>query len=75
LCDHGADVEAHDEDGRRPLQMAALKGHLFIVKELIEVRNADINSTVDHGETALRYARYENKADIVSYLISHGGIE
>jgi uncharacterized protein len=75
LCDHGADVEAHDEDGRRPLQMAALRGHLFIVKELIEVRNADINSTVDHRETALRYARYENKADIVSYLISHGGIE
>jgi hypothetical protein len=42
------------------------------VVELIEVRNADINARDDNGRTALFNARNRNKADIVSYLVSHG---
>ena len=75
LCDHGADIEARDEDGMRPLHLAATYGHISIVKDLIEVRNAEINARNDSGWTALRYARDNDNADIVSFLVSHGGIE
>jgi ankyrin repeat protein len=44
------------------------------VKELIEVRNADINARNGSGETALTAAREENQTQIASYLVSHGGI-
>ena len=75
LCDRGADVEARRESGYRPLHYAAEDGHLSVVKELIEVRNADVNARTDNGRTALMNARQRNKPDIASFLVSHGGIE
>jgi hypothetical protein len=54
--------------------MAASYGHISVVKELIEVRNADINARNDSGRTALRLARDNGKSDIAAYLVSHGGI-
>jgi ankyrin repeat protein len=45
------------------------------VKELIEVRNAEINARDIGGWTALRIAREEAKDDIAAYLVSHGGVE
>jgi hypothetical protein len=41
------------------------------VKELIEVRNAEINARDDSGRTALRYARDDDNADTAAYLVSH----
>ena len=67
LCDHGADIEARNEDGRRPLDYAARKGRISIVKELIEEKNAEINARNDDGETALSEARLSEEAD---YLVS-----
>jgi ankyrin repeat protein len=57
------------------LHLAAFHGNISIVKELIEVRNADINARDDRGRTALGLARLNENADIPVYLISHGGIE
>jgi len=77
LCDRGADVEARTSGwppGSRPLHLAAVYGLISVVKELIEVRNADINARDDDGRTALMYAR-GNSHDTVVYLISKGGIE
>ena len=74
LCDRGADIEARDNGGWRPLHYAAIYGHISIVKELIEVRNADINARTDSGRTALRLARDNGKSDIAAYLVSRGGI-
>jgi ankyrin repeat protein len=80
LCDHGADIETSDietsdEDGCRPLHNAAYLGQISVVKELIEVRNAEINARDIGGWTALRIAREEAKDDIAAYLVSHGGVE
>jgi ankyrin repeat protein len=49
LCDRGADVEARDNGGWRPLHYAAIYGHISVVKELIEERNAEINARDDDG--------------------------
>ncbi len=74
LCDHGAEIEARTNSGWRPLHFAVSHGRMSIVKELIEVRNADINARTDRGRTALRLARDQGKDDIASYLLCYGGI-
>jgi len=74
LCDRGADIEARDYGGWRPLHYAAIYGHISIVKELIEVRNADINARTDSGRTALRMLRVNGNADFDAFLVSRGGI-
>jgi ankyrin repeat protein len=56
LCDHGADIEACDDSGWRPLHYAAFYGHISVVKELIEVRHADINARTNDGRKALQFA-------------------
>ncbi len=78
LCYRGADVEARTSrwpPGSPPLHFAAEYGHISIVKELIEVKNADINARNDDGRTVLRIARRSRKANSIAYLISKGGIE
>jgi ankyrin repeat protein len=79
LCDRGADVEARTNDewhpGSRPLYLAAYNGHISVVKELIEERNAEINARNGDGRTALRMARDQNETDIASHLVSHGGLD
>ena len=74
LCDHGADIEARTFIGWRPLHSAACFGNISIVKELIEVRNADVNARDDSGRTALSLARDHGIADIAAYLVSLGGV-
>jgi ankyrin repeat protein len=74
LCDRGADAEARDNEGWRPLHYAAFYGHITVVKELIEERNADINARNDSGQTALRFARRYYK-HVAAYLVSRGGLD
>jgi ankyrin repeat protein len=45
------------------------------VKELIEVRNAEINARDNDRRTSLRWAINLNKPDVATYLVSRGGIE
>jgi hypothetical protein len=73
LCDRGADVEARNIKGCTPLHYAVYCGEISVVKELIEVRNAEINARMNNGLTALRISRDRGKPDIVAYLLSHGG--
>jgi len=74
LCDHGTDIKLKNTVGWRPLHYAALWGHISVVKELIEERNAEINARDNEGDTALTWARHENKPDVAAYLVSRGGI-
>jgi len=75
LCDHGADVEARNKWGMRPLHWAAYHGHISIVKELIEVKNVEINARDTGGRTALSLARQLDNDDIAASLVSHGGVD
>ncbi len=75
LCDRGADVESRDNRRWRPLHEAAMNGRISVLKELIEVRNAEINARIDNGRTALSLARQLNKPDVAAYLVSQGGVE
>jgi ankyrin repeat protein len=74
LCDRGADIEARTYSRMRPLHISASEGPISILKELIEVRNADINARDVTGRTALTVANNNNYPDIAAYLVSRGGV-
>ena len=74
MCYHGADIEARDIGEWRTIHRAANYGHISIVKELIEVRNADINAREERGRTALWFSRYKGRGGFAAYLVSLGGI-
>ena len=65
-------VETRTADDESPLMMAALKGHLELVRKLI-ARDADINKT---GWTALHYAATNGHLAIIELLLeSHAYID
>ena len=65
LLEHGADVNAKNDDGNTPLLFA---DQLEIVKILIE-HGADVNVKNNNGDTPLFFA---NQFEIVKILIKHG---
>jgi ankyrin repeat protein len=74
LIDRGADVEASNINGFRPLHIAAYKGHLEIVKALI-TRHVDMNAVANNGQTAFGCARRKRHKSIISYLHNLGAID
>ena len=50
LLDQGADLEAKDKYGRRPLHNAVYYGHLEVVKLLLD-RGADLEAKTNSGKT------------------------
>ena len=68
--DHGADIECFSGNLQNPLQVAALSGHLDVVKYLVE-KGANLEALHESGEklTALHYAALNSKLDVLEYLI------
>ena len=60
-------VEARTAQDESPLMMAALKGHLELVRQLIG-RDADVNKP---GWTALHYAATNGHVAVVQLLLDH----
>jgi ankyrin repeat protein len=48
LLDHGADIEAEDENGLSPLMLALNAGHFTIASLLVE-KGADVNEGTGSG--------------------------
>lgn len=60
-------AESRNAADESPLMMAALKGHLDLVKRLIE-KDADVNKT---GWTPLHYAATGGHTDVIRLLLEH----
>ena len=71
LLDHGAEVNAKDNDGKTALMLAAREGPLASVQALL-AKGADISATNRWGETALTYAHQGRQSAIVRLLRKHG---
>ena len=68
---NGADIEAKDRNGRRPLHQAAYKNVPEIAKLLIDA-GAEVNAKGENGETPLHVAAEENAAEVAKLLIDNG---
>ena len=68
----GTDVNAKDEDGETPLQLAALNDHKEIV-ELLIAEGADVNALNGMGVTPLDWAINLKQTETIDLLRKHGG--
>jgi ankyrin repeat protein len=69
LLEHGASVEARNEDGETCLHVACRKDNHIIAGQLI-LAGADLDSTDGGSQTAL--FRATHSADLVKMLLEHG---
>ena len=67
----GKALSAWVQGGRTPLHLAALQGHMQLVK-LLENSGANINAADEHGMTPLHKAAVQGHADTVAELLAHG---
>lgn len=71
LLDHGADIEATDDLGQRPLLSAARYGRIDVVRRLLD-RGADLDAVGWSEESALANAAAAGHRDVVELLFSRG---
>ena len=67
-----AGINDPDQDGRTPLHHAASKGHLEIVKLLLE-HKADVNVRTKEGYTPAFLAKGLGRQQVLDYLLQNGG--
>ncbi|KAL2740342.1 hypothetical protein V1478_000483 [Vespula squamosa] len=76
LISKGANVNACDNTGKFPLQIAIKKESTEIIEELIQ-KGANVNITVkdkDHNISLVEYAMEESNTNIVTLLVEKGAI-
>jgi hypothetical protein len=67
LLEHGADINAQDEDGRAPLHWASYHGALEVVRLLLE-HGADVEAKTKSGKTALQEAAKRGHGKVMELL-------
>ena len=71
LLDHGADVEAADNNGFTALIRAAFEGHEAVTKLLLDHR-ADVAAATKNGQTAMIQAAFGGHEAVTKLLLDHG---
>ncbi|RNA19613.1 ankyrin repeat [Brachionus plicatilis] len=74
LIENNANVEAKNLRKESALYIASFRGYMEIVESLVSKHRADVNSEDIDGDTPLSVACYEDKPDVVKYLLSKGGM-
>ena len=69
LLDHGADINALEDDNETALHWAAVKGQLNVAKLLVK-RGINVNLKNRSGKTAKDIATLNNFPDVANYLVS-----
>lgn len=71
LVEHGADVNAKNNDGWTALMLASQNGHVDVVNCLLS-HGADVNAKNERGATALMAASQNGHVEVVTCLLNHG---
>ena len=72
LLGHGADVNAADAAGWRPLHLAAATNNLDAIKALV-AQGADVHATNHEGVTPRDLAEQKSHREAAAFLRRHGG--
>jgi ankyrin repeat protein len=73
LLDHGADLNAKDDEGRTMLMLVAASQAMPLKSiEALIARGADVNATSAHGETAASLAQRHGHTAVVDLLTKAG---
>ena len=70
LIGHGADLNAVDAGGWRPLHLAAANNNLDSMRTLV-AQGADVSATNKDGLTAIQMAEQKNHKEAASLLKRH----
>lgn len=70
----GEDVEKLGPGGWTVLSVCAAKGHLEMLRHVVEVRGANLETRDDCGRTALVWAAANGQREAVEYLITRGSL-
>eukprot|EP01113_Clastostelium_recurvatum_P026151 TRINITY_DN3138_c0_g1_i2.p1 TRINITY_DN3138_c0_g1~~TRINITY_DN3138_c0_g1_i2.p1 ORF type:complete len:830 (-),score=195.56 TRINITY_DN3138_c0_g1_i2:127-2616(-) len=68
LLDHGAHINATDQDGATALHKAAFQGHSQVVELLME-KGCNVDIADNEGASALHKASYSGKDDVIKTLL------
>jgi uncharacterized protein len=68
LLDHGADINARNDDGRTALMYASDRAKPELVRMLLD-RNADVSARARNGRTAISHAITSGASEVVQLLI------
>ena len=71
LLDHGADINARNDEGRTPLHTTAYMGRIEVIRVLLE-RGADVGAEDKQGRTAFSLAKEDRHDEIKKLLSEHG---
>ena len=71
LIDSGEDVNQYDKNKMTPLLQAAVRGHVEIVKLLVQCPEIKINQLGYQNRTALLMACWENRVECVRLILTH----
>lgn len=71
LLARGADPDAKDAQGRRPLHFAAVQGYVRIAEALLDA-GADVDARDEEDQTPLHLAVYNGQREAVELLLSRG---
>lgn len=72
LLDHNADVNGRNGRGSTPLIISAAKGHISVIKVLVQHKNIELHLQDQDGDTALHCAVMGQKYEAVSILLEAG---
>jgi ankyrin repeat protein len=73
LLSNGADAHRRDNEGRVPLLVACWKGHLGVVRVLVQhMGELVLQATDDEGKTALHWAAIGGREEMATFLLSNG---
>jgi ankyrin repeat protein len=73
LLSNGAQADIRDDRGRIPLIVACRKGHVGVVRVLLQHTGAeDLEDTDKKGRTALYWAATEGHEEVVAILLENG---
>ena len=68
----GADIHLKTNDGKNCLHIAALAGHLYLCKQLVEKHKIDVNMADNLGSTALHFSAQSGIYELFGYFAYMG---